>query len=388
MRIIWALDKYTRGTGGAVFSARGIAGALDAAGHDVRVLEVAQQGALPSPEPDRNEIELKAYPLTHLMGIRDGHFNLLHWTRRWRPLIDREIVAFSPDVVLTQNVLAPASVAAARAAGIPVILFFRGYGCLAPGFFYNRDALSNGRPGFQSQPLRRKLKWPLVLHALSLYREAYAAADTVVANSRYTARVIERFFEREADVLYPVLDLTDGEERPSISREGPILMIKPSRVKGADVLAAVALASPNREFSVAGRLSRLVRRRLSGIPNLNLRGWIADREELYRGASLLLGPARIPEPFGRIFVEAGLRGIPSVASRSGGIVEAVGGGGVLVNPDAGAREWSRALERALEPETYAGLSREAATHSRSLIHRYGAERLLDILERTVGRTRP
>jgi len=134
---------------------------------------------------------------------------------------------------------------------------------------------------------------------------------------------------------------------------------------------------------VEGRLSRGVRRHLSGIPNLCLRGWISDREQLYRGASLLLGPSRIPEPFGRIFVEAGRRGIPSVACRTGGIVEAVGPGGILVDPTAGAEEWSRALERALRPDVHASLSRKASDHARALMSRHGADRLLDIVERTV-----
>jgi glycosyltransferase involved in cell wall biosynthesis len=62
---------------------------------------------------------------------------------------------------------------------------------------------------------------------------------------------------------------------------------------------------------------------------------------------VLLVPSQWPEPFGRVAVEALANGIPVVASRTGGLPEAVGDAGILVEDFSNAAAWIAALTELL-----------------------------------------
>ncbi|MFH0910038.1 MAG: glycosyltransferase family 4 protein [Planctomycetota bacterium] len=374
MKILFALDKYGVNSGGADRYARAVVRTLLAAGHEVFVL----QGGNPAPE-ERDGVRVLSRPLPRPRFFRDGDRTMLRWNRLWSPYVERELAALRPDLLLSQNMLAPSSVAAGRAAGVRTAIFFHGYRCLSPAFFREQDALTTPLPSFRTAPLRARLKWPLVARSLALYQSAYRKADLVVANSAYTARVIERFFERRAEVLYPVFDLAAPETAPKTNPGGPVLFVKPQSIKGVDVLLKTAPLLPQKRFLAVGRASVLTRLQLARVANIEYREWTEDMDASYASASLLFGPSQIPEPFGRVFVEAAIHGLPSVASAGGGIPEAVGEGGVLLPFDSMPGEWAEALEQALDPLRYEALSQAAFRHSHELLKIHTPARLLGIL---------
>lgn len=379
MRYLFAADKYLARSGGADRSARAIVSALVTAGHEVRVLQAG-------PAPDERKTDtatggatVVTRPLPPYRWIRDGDWRGVRWNIFWQPHVQAEIESFRPDIVLTQNMLAPGSVAAARVAGVASVVFFRGYRCLAPDFFRNRDALTSPPTDFWNAPFTCKLKWVLTGSLLDLHDAAYRAASLVVANSDYTAKVVERFFERPAGVLYPTIDLADTVAPCPCDPADPVLFIKPQPIKGVETVLELARRMPERRFVVAGTASRGIRRRLANQTNIDHKGWVDDMDALYRSSSVLLAPARIPEPFGRVFVEAGLRGVPSVATDAGGIPEAAGPGGQLVPMNASPDAWQTALAEALEPKRHATLSAAAHAHARDVLAKHNPERLRSLL---------
>jgi glycosyltransferase involved in cell wall biosynthesis len=72
----------------------------------------------------------------------------------------------------------------------------------------------------------------------------------------------------------------------------------------------------------------------------------------------------LEESWGRVASEAQVSGIPVIASATGGLPEAVGPGGILIEPGAPLAQWVRAL-RSLwdEPAFYAQLSGRARAHA-------------------------
>jgi len=376
MKVLFALDKYRKRVGGADRSARGIVKVLSEAGHRVRVMEVGTKRE----KIMNGNTTVLSVPLTNLRFIRDGEFTMMHWNRQWEPLVTGEIESFRPDLVLTQNVLAPATIAAARKAGVRSVIMFRGYRCLSPTFFLGQDALTASPVAARSLDWRRRLKWPLVRRSLQRYAEAYRNADLVIANSRYSARVIERFFNRRAEVLYPIIDLDSVSRGGSEYDKDLVLFVKPYRVKGVHVMMQIARALPRIRFAAVGVTSPRTRWAMARIGNLEYHGWLDDMPALYRRAAVLLGPSQIPEPFGRIFVEAALYGVPSVASRAGGIPEAVGEGGILVDPWSSTRMWVDALEQALEPGCRERLGRAAHRSAQDILVQHDGKRLLRILK--------
>lgn len=382
MKILFALDKYRTSDGGADRLARAVVTALTNAKQQVRVMDV---GTSTSPScPTTTAENIRSYPLPHPRWLRDTDLTTLRWNRLWQPLVAAEIRAFTPDLILTQNMLAPATVFAAQEAHLPVNILFHGYRCLAPDFFRGRDALTAPRPRFLNVPFKTKLKWPAAAATLALYRQAYTQADAVIANSNYAAQVIERFFQRPAAVLYPLVDLTP-ETITNTPRlvppppSAPLLFVKPQPIKGVELFTAIAQAMPEKRFIVAGQVARKAKRAFAKMSNVECRGWVTDMDALYDEAALILAPSRIPEPFGRVFVEAGLHNLPAIATKAGGIPEAVGAGGTLIPMAAGVSAWVEAIRHALTPEVYPTLAETARAHAAELCRTHDARRLGEIV---------
>jgi len=65
------------------------------------------------------------------------------------------------------------------------------------------------------------------------------------------------------------------------------------------------------------------------------KGFIKEKEEIYKDIDILLAPTRNKEPFGMMAIEANLFGIPVIASNQGGLLEIIehGYNGYLIHPN-------------------------------------------------------
>jgi glycosyltransferase involved in cell wall biosynthesis len=293
------------------------------------------------------------------------------------------IAADRPDVVVTQLRLAPASVDAAAAAGVPAVSLLHAYAPFCAVQFRTREALADcDRRCFRCLPIRWKLKYPFVRRSLRLHEASLRRSRLVVSNSRYMQAVLQKFFGLESEVLYPVADMG-----AIVPREGPhdrILFVKPQYVKGLPILLKTAAAMPEARFLVVGRARRHLVRRFARLGNVEHVDWTDDMPAVYARARVLFAPAIWPEPFGRVFVEAARQGVPSVASDSGGAPEAVGPGGLLVKDLFRTEAWAAALREAMRPERRAALSTAARAHAEHLVSLDAAGRFRELLIRAAG----
>jgi glycosyltransferase involved in cell wall biosynthesis len=378
VRILFSLDNYDHGTGGAERSARTLAHQLAARGHQLAVL---QRGD--APPCDDGPVRVHTHPIAQSRWWRDADLDTRRWNRLWRGPLG-ELVSDNPaDLIVTQGRLLPATVEVAAGLGVPVVAFVRGFAPFCPDHFRSRDALTEcDRDCRRCLPLRLRLKLGAVRRTLDAYERAVRQADLVLANSRYMQAVVGRFHGIEARVVYPAIDLARYRvERPDAGR---VLFCKARYAKGLPVFCDIARRLPATRFLVTGRVRWRARRRLARLPNAECVGRVGDMREAYRRARVLLGPSIWPEPFGRVFVEAAASGIPSVASARGGIPEAVGDGGMLIrdvfDPDA----WADALGRLDDPATYAALSAKALDHAGRFAAEVTLAQFLDSVESGLG----
>jgi glycosyltransferase involved in cell wall biosynthesis len=105
---------------------------------------------------------------------------------------------------------------------------------------------------------------------------------------------------------------------------------------------------------------------------------------LFADATCLVMPSSI-EPFGLVYVEAGAQGIPSIGTTVGGAPEAIGPGGIVVDPsdDDGLAD---AMARLADPATARRLGALARDHSRRFTWPEVARRLLSALTGASART--
>jgi len=73
-----------------------------------------------------------------------------------------------------------------------------------------------------------------------------------------------------------------------------------------------------------------------------------DRRVAYERAALHVAPARWSEPASRSVCEAQYVGIPSLCNNSGGQVESMGLGGILINDVEDVSAWMEAIEAIMD----------------------------------------
>ena len=189
-----------------------------------------------------------------------------------------------------------------------------------------------------------RFPWPLswyVRHTCERLRAWDRATsrrpDALLADSAHVAERIRRHWGREAEVLYPPVDVDRFRVRSGPRAAGTedryLLAGAFAPYKRAD-LALETCARLGRRVLVTGASPEEPRLRRLAPPGTEFRGWVGDDEigEVYANARALLFPGE--EDFGIIPLEALASGTPVIAFGRGGALETVGRG---ASPEALAR---------------------------------------------------
>ena len=162
--------------------------------------------------------------------------------------------------------------------------------------------------------------------------EDVANAAAIVAIGHHMAEYIESALHRPAVVIHPPIYGTGPFPNYANFDRGFLAMINPCAVKGISLFLEIARRLPEYEFAAIpgwGTTSE-DRRALERVSNIRLLPNPKDIDQLLAQTRLLLNPALWYEGFGLIVMEAMLRGIPVVASDSGGLKEAKHGTGYVI----------------------------------------------------------
>jgi glycosyltransferase involved in cell wall biosynthesis len=185
--------------------------------------------------------------------------------------------------------------------------------------------------------------------------------DRFVANSRYVAGRIRRYYNRPSTVVYPPVDTAfyrPADDRgPSPSRFLIVSALVPYKRVQVAIDACRRVRSPLTIVGAGPELARLQRNlgpALDSADDIRFLGWRSDEEirDLYRQSAAVLLPG--VEDFGMVPVEAQACGCPVVALGEGGAEETVidGETGVLVRDysvDAFADGLNRVRSQRFEP---------------------------------------
>lgn len=184
-----------------------------------------------------------------------------------------------------------------------------------------------------------------------------------VANSQFTSDRCNALFGIRSDVVYPLIQRENYETETT--REN-VTFINPHPRKGLDIVLDVAERCPEIPFvlveswMMSSQDREQLLKRLAALPNVTLRPPTRDMKSVYGKARIVLAPSRWEEAFGRIAVEAHFSGIPVVAAARGGLPEAVGPGGILMDPEAGADPWAEAVRKLWHDEAFYAEKSQAA----------------------------
>ncbi len=150
------------------------------------------------------------------------------------------------------------------------------------------------------------------------------SARAIVAIGAHMQGYIRESLGCEATVIHPPIYGSPPFARFGSFEEGWILMINPCVVKGIGIFIELAQAFPRLPFAAlkGWGTTRDDLLALASLPNVTVLESVAHIEEVLSRARLLLAPSLWYEGFGLIAMEAMLRGLPVIASDSGGLAEA------------------------------------------------------------------
>jgi glycosyltransferase involved in cell wall biosynthesis len=157
-------------------------------------------------------------------------------------------------------------------------------------------------------------------------------AAGIVAIGHHMAEYIERELGRTAVVIHPPLYGAGPFPQYLNSDRGSITMINPCAVKGVSIFLQIAERLPGHDFAVLpgwGTTSEDCRA-LERLPNVRFLPNARNIDDVLASTRVLLMPSLWYEGFGLIVMENMLRGIPVIASDSGGLKEAKFGTGYVI----------------------------------------------------------
>jgi glycosyltransferase involved in cell wall biosynthesis len=192
----------------------------------------------------------------------------------------------------------------------------------------------------------------------------------VYANSQFIQSEIKSRLGLDSTVWYPCLDFERYKVGPKKQRTRRIGFCAKGQEVGNELVTEVARRQPERTIIVVGDHYHPS----DSLPeNISWWGHIPEMKRFYKEIDLLLVPSS-REAFSRVILEAAVNGIPAIANRVGGIPEAVGDGGILIDIEQGkdgefdtismAEKYVLAIRRLLDDDKlYADYSRRASARA-------------------------
>ncbi|MCG5481628.1 glycosyltransferase [Sinorhizobium alkalisoli] len=184
-----------------------------------------------------------------------------------------------------------------------------------------------------------------------------------ISNSEFTARAYKQKFGIDSVVIPPTINPETYKTRTT---RDYVTFINPYKEKGFELAVQIAANCPDIPFLFveSWKLSddhrAEIEKIITPLKNVRLENRTSDMKTIYGRTKILLAPSKWEEAWGRVASEAHCSGIPVVGSRRGGLPEAIGDGGIVLDYDAPLDEWTGAIRRLWSDETeYQRLSKAA-----------------------------
>jgi glycosyltransferase involved in cell wall biosynthesis len=371
MKILVSVQYFYPPVGGAEHSLISIVKKL-AETHDIYVLQLGEYEK--TRELDQIKLINVKIPLHYKLMLYDQlksprwiyHLSpIIFQAQYWKKNIEEQISEIDPDLIITQLNFAPPTVDIAVKHNIPSIMFIRSYEHFCPiGYINGIDC--NGQCN-NCISLQNKIHYLHVNKWLKWNLNAIRNSSLVIANSKFIANITNEICAVKPVVVYPTIDTKKYHCKSDLKEF--ITIINPTNLKGSEIFLEIAKRLPDQKFIAVGGSKKLQNNAINGnLGNITFLEKTSNIVDIYAKTKILLTPVKWPEPFGRVVIEAGVSGIPTIASNRGGLPEAVGNGGIIIEDIYNIDKWVGAIRSLDDIQLYQELSNNAKKNA--LIYSY------------------
>lgn len=270
----------------------------------------------------------------------------------------RHVMAdWKPDVVVGCGNSYPYVFPLAHNRGIRTVLFVRDWHYLCNNL-YNHPSPCDEISCFKCRFQEAGLEAPILSIHQRLKLKELKRSKNVIVNSKFMQKEMFRTTGIKSKVIYPPIKPIRVRWEPN-----SVLHMGGRINKGTDLVIEMAESRPQYQFIISGYNGNDLKEKASILPNVTWHDYI-DHDEVYTNAMVVLVPSRWEEPFGRIPVEAGHIGIPTISSNRGGLPESVGKGGIQLD-SMELEPWVDALDLLMEDDdTWYEYSKESRKNAK------------------------
>jgi len=174
-----------------------------------------------------------------------------------------------------------------------------------------------------------------------------------IANSEFTARTYGQRFGIESTIIPPTIN---PAHYATATTGDFVTLINPYEEKGFELAVRIAGRCPDIPFlfveswKLADDHRARIEETIAPLGNVRLESRTSNMKTVYGRTKILLAPSKWEEAWGRVASEAHCSGIPVIGSRRGGLPEAVGEGGVVLDYDAPLDDWVETVRRLWQDE--------------------------------------
>lgn len=290
--------------------------------------------------------KIKLYPI-RMKRLYGQWINLFIHLKKWRKKLYELTKDINPDIIVTWDTLIPITAEIAIKLNKPYIILLRSYTHLSLDGFESKYSK-------EAEKFRNYIKFfvqkPFFDYFMKLNKKAFASTKYIYVNSKYLSKLTEKYYNKKVGIINTFVNFNDYKVKKNTKEY--ITYIGSSYAKGVEIFIEIAKSLPNKKFLVAGSYHH----KIKNLPNVKYQGWVNDMREIYSKTRVLLIPSLWPEPFPRVALEAMINGIPCISTGQGGLKEAIGDAGIIIDDYYNIEKWKKAIIRLDKMPYYAKLS--------------------------------